>query len=364
MMSVRLAPPTPRTAAPPAPAPANGPICEPHDFDDAMREGGKVLAPEKDDIPKDDVPQNVPDGTPIPAVPVALDALLAQVSPPVVPAAPRGGRSAAKEDEPAPAPGDALPSGAGVETDVPLPAIVQQKVRPGGAGGNLFEADAKDKPSASALVPHDSAGAHAAQGHRGEEGDSTLEPPRAVAVKSVAAGQHFPVVGDPVRQIASDVKQAIETTAATAAPDPAPSSVKTLNVQLEPESLGTVTLRMRLSGNQLSIRVDVAEPATLDMIQRDRDRLQKSMTTESVSVDQLEIRSARETAPVTSGDNANATRQDASPQGQASRQNDGAAGNGAQQRRETRGTSHTGQDSTYGHENNPARGADAGGVYL
>ena len=363
MMSVRLDPPTPRQT--PTPAPAHGPAHKTHDFDNAMREGDKVSVAEKDDASRDEAPQNIPDGAQATTSPsVALDALLAQVSPGVLSAAPRVSRSAANEDELARAPGDAGPSDANVEKDLPLPSMGPQKARTGGAGGSPIETGAQDKPAVAALVPRDGMEAHAAQGHRGEEKDSTLEPTRAVAVTSVAAGQHFPVVGDPVRQIASDVKQAIETTAATAAPDPATSSVKTLNVQLEPESLGTVTLRMRLSGNHLSIRVDVAEPATLDMIQRDRDRLQKSMTTESVSVDQLEIRSAREPAPVTSGDNANATRQDASPQGQASRQNDGAAGNGAQQRRETRGTSQTGQDSTYGHENNPARGADAGGVYL
>ncbi len=363
MMSMRTDPPVARQA--PTPAPAHRLARTSHEFDEALREGDKMSVPETDETSKDEAPQGGVASPQDPSSPaIALDTLLAQISPGTLPAASRMARSGDKEDESAQATPDARPSGESLEKDVLLPAMSQLGARSGGAGDGKHAADPQDKPTAGTFVPQDRGEAQGRHGRSGEEADATLSPTRAVAVTSVTAGQHFPVVGDPVRQIASEVKQAIEATRTTAVPEPATSSVKTLNVQLEPESLGTVTLRMRLSGNQLSIRVDVAEPATLDMIQRERDRLQKSMTSESVSIDQLEIRSTREPAPVTSGDNANATRQDANPQGQASRQNDGAAGHGTQQRREARADAQTGQDSRHGHENSSARGAESGGVYL
>ena len=114
--------------------------------------------------------------------------------------------------------------------------------------------------------------------------------------------------------------------ATAVSPDASAQPVKTISVTLEPESLGTVTLRMRLSGNQLSVRVDVAEPATLELIQRDRDRLQKTMTSDNVSIDRLEIRGAKEAAPVQGGDNANAPKQDMNAPGQQSRQNNASPG--------------------------------------
>jgi hypothetical protein len=336
-----------------------------HEFDEALREGDKVSVPETDETSKDDVPQGGVASPQVPASPaIALDMLLAQISPGTLPAASRVAQSGDRQDESAQATTDARPAEESLEKDLLLPAMSQLGARSAGAGDGKHAADPENKPAAGTFVPQDRGEAQGRHGRSGEEAEPTLSPGRSVTVTSVTSGQHFPVVGDPVRQIASEVKQVIEATRMTEVAEPVPSSVKTLNVQLEPESLGTVTLRMRLSGNQLSIRVDVAEPATLDMIQRERDRLQKSMTSESVSIDQLEIRSVREPAPVTSGDNANATRQDANPQGQASRQNDGAAGHGSQQRRETRADRQTGQDSRHGHETSSARGADSGSVYL
>jgi chemotaxis protein MotD len=147
--------------------------------------------------------------------------------------------------------------------------------------------------------------------------------------------------------------------------------VKTLQVQLEPEALGSVTVRMRLSGDQLSVRVDVAEPATLDMIQRERDRLQKSMGSDGVTVGHMEIRALGHAAPAQAGDNA-ASRQDMNAPGQQ-QDNQG----GGQARTQGEGGDARGRprddrrpapnESSKPHESNHAssnRRGDSRGLYL
>lgn len=161
------------------------------------------------------------------------------------------------------------------------------------------------------------------------------EAKRPVPIKAVELMNHFPVSGDPIRQIATAVSHALEADAsAAAAPSEAATlaqPVKTLHVQLEPEALGTVTLHMRLSGNHMSVRVDVAEPATLDMISREQARLQKSMSSDICQVDSLTIRSAGvdQAAPSSSSESAGRGGQDGNQQGPASRgQQDAGAGQG------------------------------------
>ena len=122
----------------------------------------------------------------------------------------------------------------------------------------------------------------------------------AVKIEHVSTQVHFaPVMSDPVRQIATGVFHAMTDSAHV---DSQPQMgetpsfpIKTLLLKLEPENLGTVTLHLRLSGNQLSVRVDVAEPSTLHMLATEHDRLHKSLTTDTCNVERLEIRAS---APV------------------------------------------------------------------
>ena len=116
-------------------------------------------------------------------------------------------------------------------------------------------------------------------------------------IEEIHITHHFaPVQADPIRQITSSVVKALQ---GTDGPSQTPASsqmsdspIKTLQVKLEPEDLGSVTLRMRLSGNQLSLRVDVAEASTLQMIRNEQDRLHKSLVRDDVQIEKLEIRAA------------------------------------------------------------------------
>ncbi|MDB5596822.1 MAG: putative Chemotaxis motD protein [Hyphomicrobiales bacterium] len=168
---------------------------------------------------------------------------------------------------------------------------------------------------------------------------------RTVVVSNVSTTTHYPVVADPIRQIVSEVSR--EVTASTASNSAQPADVtpgqqstKTLHVQLEPESLGSVTVRMRLSGARLSIQLDVARPETLAMITRQQDVLHRSLGSEHCHVDSLTIRAAvAADAPAASQGAQSGTSQD-SGRNSASQQGDAAAfagsrSNGQRERQDT-----------------------------
>ena len=129
-----------------------------------------------------------------------------------------------------------------------------------------------------------------------------VDETRTVAVRNVSTTTHYPVVNDPVRQVAGEIVREVRSTMATSAPAEAqttqPNAARTLNIQLEPEALGTVNVKMRLSNGALSIQIEVARPETLDMMTRGQDALQRSLQTDQCQVDTLTIRAA---APTDSG---------------------------------------------------------------
>jgi flagellar hook-length control protein FliK len=67
---------------------------------------------------------------------------------------------------------------------------------------------------------------------------------------------------------------------------------KTMDIQLEPEALGVVNVKMKLSGGALTIQIEVAKPETLDMIKRSQDVLHRSLQGENCQLDGLTIRAA------------------------------------------------------------------------
>jgi hypothetical protein len=405
---------------PPSPPVARGPVQragakgrEASAFDDALRDQeASSLETEKDDplSTSDAAPDpsaSAPPPQPQPPAPVELDALIAQVLPPPpqpqqqaqpkelpqepqlqrtpdvqalardevraaaltnVANPPRVAKTRDDADESAPAP---VPDAPDEPRRVDAPTTPGQTFRAQKDSGESQDSPAQDAPSrgASAFTPANDAPAPGdANGRKTGPDDSSTAQTRSVAVRKVSTANHFPVTADPVRQIAAHITRALDApaTPTAALPDASSQPVKTISVTLEPESLGAVTLRMRLSGNQLSVRVDVAEPATLELIQRDRDRLQKSMTSDNVSIDRLEIRAAKEPPAVQGGDNANAPKQDMNAPGQQSRQQ--SASPGGEQRSGSRNQSQPQaqqqQTRINGQDNDSPRGSDSRNLYL
>lgn len=175
------------------------------------------------------------------------------------------------------------------------------------------------------------------QSGHARRGLAAVEDLRTVDVQSVSSATHYPVSGDPVRQIASEITREIgATTSAAAGPDASANAqgpTKTLNVQLEPESLGTVTIRLRLTGARLSVQLDVARPETLEMITRSQDTLHKSLDTDKCRLETLTIRAAAAAdAPVASQGSSGSNQQSGNQQSNASANQNASAFNGERSR--------------------------------
>ena len=75
---------------------------------------------------------------------------------------------------------------------------------------------------------------------------------------------------------------------------------RTLTLQLTPADLGTVAVRLHLTGNSLDVSLSVSDPKTLGLLGRDRDSLSTALGSQSYQLHSLVIQGADVSA---SGDN-------------------------------------------------------------
>jgi Flagellar hook-length control protein FliK len=165
-----------------------------------------------------------------------------------------------------------------------------------GQGGDTQESAKSD--AAGAAIPN---------------GDHSAELAASAPVKEVVAKQqiHLAAPGQP-----SPAGQLAQTIISLAGPDKrdasvisAPSKgaldlagaadaslsmnrVQTLQVQLEPESLGKVTVTMRLSGARLDLRVETEHSETMQMIGKEKDFLSGKLQAAGYAVETLVIQPA------------------------------------------------------------------------
>ncbi len=162
-------------------------------------------------------------------------------------------------------------------------------------------------------------------------------------------------------------------TAASSAPraltidHPKDSPSKVLTIQLEPESLGAVIVRMQLSKTRVSLKMEVDSPTVQTMLSQSRDQLAEALSRAGHSVEEIAITVSPTPAPSTSfGD----TRQnDSQAQYDPSREGGALNGNGDTGRnREDRSFSQPSKKGERpGDEHVPlgrARSAGAPGLYL
>jgi len=71
-----------------------------------------------------------------------------------------------------------------------------------------------------------------------------------------------------------------------------PASVKVLNLTLEPQSLGSVTIKMRLSGTALNVEVELHRPDAMRLIDKDKDLLVAKLQSSGYAIDTLVIKPA------------------------------------------------------------------------
>ncbi len=97
-----------------------------------------------------------------------------------------------------------------------------------------------------------------------------------------------------IKQVADEVARAVEIRQPTPVHlldgKPALSKLKVLHIQLQPETLGTVTVRMELRANALELHVDAARAETAELIQRDREVLSSILRAAVYSADDAQIK--------------------------------------------------------------------------
>jgi chemotaxis protein MotD len=135
-----------------------------------------------------------------------------------------------------------------------------------------------------------------------------------VKANVVSASAHFAPVTrlSPVQQIAGFVATSLPSLAGgspgtpgadastppvsfdpvLAVAQPAAGAVKTLDLQLEPDSLGQVTIRLNLSDAGLDLEIQASHGATVDLIEKGKQSLADQLRQSGYSVAGLEIRLA------------------------------------------------------------------------
>ncbi len=73
---------------------------------------------------------------------------------------------------------------------------------------------------------------------------------------------------------------------------PSTSMIKTLTLSLEPDSLGTVTVTMRLADSGLDLQLEAAKSETTSLIEKDKGSLSDRLQTLGYSVDSLVVKTA------------------------------------------------------------------------
>jgi flagellar hook-length control protein FliK len=96
----------------------------------------------------------------------------------------------------------------------------------------------------------------------------------------------------PAQQIADRIATAAPPPRTEAPIPPIPTPVRTLTVQLQPESLGAVQVRMILAGEAMHIRVEAENPATAAMLRDDSGALADLLRDSGCVVDTLTVEAA------------------------------------------------------------------------
>jgi len=70
---------------------------------------------------------------------------------------------------------------------------------------------------------------------------------------------------------------------------PSAASVKTLNLQLQPETLGQMTIKLNLSDNGLAVQLEAANQQTAELLGKDKQALTQGLSNSGYSVASLEV---------------------------------------------------------------------------
>jgi chemotaxis protein MotD len=175
--------------------------------------------------------------------------------------------------------------------------------------------------------------------------------------------------------ITTDGLGAVTEPAAPGAPDPATAPgperqlVRTLDIRLEPPDLGSVTVKLRLSGEHLTLRISADSAATAQSLEQDRDTLASMLRGNGYSPEISAVRhepAAAATILTASGaDSAPSSQSGANQSGSQGASDGGTRSQGGQpgsQQQSQRGFA--GFEPTDGHDADVQDTASRSGLYL
>ena len=87
----------------------------------------------------------------------------------------------------------------------------------------------------------------------------------------------------------------------------APSPARTMTLQLSPANLGTITVRLRVTGSALDVDLSVSDPQTLGLISREHDTLASALRDHDYDLNSLVVQGAPADATPSGDQNAQTT---------------------------------------------------------
>jgi chemotaxis protein MotD len=142
------------------------------------------------------------------------------------------------------------------------------------------------------------------------------------------------------------------------------AAAKVLHLQLQPEGLGTVTIRMSVKDQALRLDLEVGRGETAHMIQRDRDALSALLRSAGYMIDGVEVRVADAGGANAQGGNGQAnTPMHGGGQSGSSQPEGRSPGERSQDGRNERGNNAFGSGRN-GEDEQARHTARSGGVYI
>ena len=173
-----------------------------------------------------------------------------------------------------------------------------------------------------------------------------LAPSTAVPIMNAVAGAVLDLANSP-----SAPSNAADIPDAPGGPAPAPA--RTMTLQLNPENLGTVTVRMHVTGSSLDVDLTVSDPQTLGLISREHDALAGALRDQSYDLNSLVVQGAG--AAATHLGDQNAQSQGSGAQGSGAQGFGGGNSQPSTERQSSGGNGSSGQQASSNREQRDGR---------
>ena len=177
---------------------------------------------------------------------------------------------------------------------------------------------------------------HASSGSKNDGAFSSLAPiVTSVTVETTLAPaptlSPMQQIIDTVRTLTTDAGAAASSATPSVATPTTTAASRTMTLVLQPENLGTVTVRMQMRGNTLDLQLDVANAQTLGMLTKDKDALSAAMSGQDYAVGTLTLQASQSSHSSQGNDNGQSSNQGSGGHMSSSQNDNGAPNGGAAQ---------------------------------